>query len=63
LEPWVDRVKTIADNAQDTYVMTNNHNLGKAVVNAFQLKALLTGQPVSAPQELVETYPELRDLK
>jgi len=63
LEPWVDRVRTIADDAQDTYVMTNNHNLGKAVVNAFQLTALLTGQPVSPPLELVETYPELRDLK
>lgn len=63
LEPWVDRVKTIADDAQDTYVMTNNHNLGKSVVNAFQLKALLTDPLVSPPQELVEAYPELRDLK
>jgi hypothetical protein len=63
LDGRVDRVGTIADDAQDTYVMTNNHNLGKAVVNAFQLKALLTGQSVSPPQELVETYPELRDLK
>jgi uncharacterized protein YecE (DUF72 family) len=29
LEPWVDRVKTIAADAEETYVVTNNHNLAK----------------------------------
>ncbi len=43
LEPWVDRVKEVAEDADDTYVVTNNHNLGKAVVNAFELTAFLTG--------------------
>jgi uncharacterized protein YecE (DUF72 family) len=43
LEPWVDRIRTVADDAEDTYVVTNNHNLGKAVENAFELKAFLTG--------------------
>jgi uncharacterized protein YecE (DUF72 family) len=51
----------IAEDAQDTYVVTNNHNLGKAVVNAFELKAFLTpAQPLEPPRELVERYPELR---
>jgi uncharacterized protein YecE (DUF72 family) len=45
LEPWVDRIRTIAEDAHDTYVVTNNHNLGKAVVNVFELKAFLSGQP------------------
>jgi uncharacterized protein YecE (DUF72 family) len=63
LEPWVDRVKTIAEDAQETYVITNNHNLGKAVVNAFELKAFLTAQPITPPRELVEKYPELRDIR
>jgi uncharacterized protein YecE (DUF72 family) len=62
LEPWVDRVRAIADDSQGMYVITNNHNLGKAVVNAFELKALLTDQPVHPPRELVERYPELRDI-
>jgi uncharacterized protein YecE (DUF72 family) len=58
LEPWVDRIQTVAEDAQDTYVITNNHNLGKAVVNAFELKAFLTGQPIDPPREL-ERYPDL----
>ena len=59
LEPWVDRIQTVAEDAQDTYVITNNHNLGKAVVNAFELKAFLTGQPIDPPRELVERCPDL----
>jgi uncharacterized protein YecE (DUF72 family) len=61
LDPWVDRIKTVAEDAEDTYVVTNNHNLGKSAVNAFELKALL-GEHVSPPQQLVEKYPELRDI-
>lgn len=48
--------------AQETYAVTNNHNLGKAVLNAVDLKALLFGGSVSAPPQLVDTYPELKDL-
>ena len=33
MEPWVDRVKTIVYHAEETYVVANNHNLGKAVVD------------------------------
>ena len=62
LEPWVERVKAIADDAEDTYVITNNHNLGKAVVNAFELKAFLTDQPIDPPRELLERYPDLRQI-
>jgi len=59
LEPWVDRVKTVSLHAEDTYVVTNNHNLGKAVVNAFELTAFLSGWPVHAPEHLVSRYPVL----
>lgn len=52
LEPWIGRVKSIAEDAQDTYVVTNNHNLGKSTVNALQLKAFLSGRPVEAPPTL-----------
>ena|SRR5215472_6870072 len=33
------RMKSIAGDAEETYVVTNNHNLGKSTVNALQLKA------------------------
>jgi uncharacterized protein YecE (DUF72 family) len=62
LEPWVDRIKTVARHAEDTYVVTNNHNLGKAVVNAFELSAFLTGKPIYAPERLASHYPELKQL-
>lgn len=60
LEPWVNRIKTVTKDATDTYVVTNNHNLGKAVVNALQLQAFLSGCKVRAPRRLLENYPELR---
>lgn len=59
LEPWVERVKTIAKDATDTYTVTNNHNLGKAAVNALQLQAFLSAQPVNVPPQLLQSYPEL----
>lgn len=46
----------------DTYVVTNNHFGGKAVANALEVIAALTGKPVKAPPEIVVTYPNLRDV-
>jgi uncharacterized protein YecE (DUF72 family) len=61
LEPWVDRVKAVARKTKDSYVMTNNHYLGKAAVNALEMQSFLLGRPVPAPQQLVQHYPELRE--
>lgn len=58
LAPWAARTEEIAQHAEDIYVVTNNHNLGKAAVNALQLESMLTHQRVDAPPPLVETYPE-----
>ena len=52
LAPWASRVEQIAARADDVYVLTNNHNLGKAGVNALQLKSMLTHQKVVAPPQL-----------
>jgi len=60
LEPWLDRIKTIEHNTKDTYVVTNNHYLGKAAVNALEISSILKGGPVEAPISLVDRYPELR---
>jgi uncharacterized protein YecE (DUF72 family) len=62
LDPWVHRTRQIASEAQDTYVVTNNHNLGKAVVNALEIASLLTGEMPAMPPELVRHYPELNNL-
>jgi uncharacterized protein YecE (DUF72 family) len=59
LEPWIDRVKAVGRRTKDSYVMTNNHYLGKATVNALEIKSFLTGASVAAPRQLVQHYPEL----
>jgi uncharacterized protein YecE (DUF72 family) len=62
LEPWMARVKSIAQDGDETYVVTNNHNLGKSTVNALQLQAFLLGGSVEVPPCLRETYPELQQI-
>jgi uncharacterized protein YecE (DUF72 family) len=58
LAPWVARTEEIAGSAEEVYVLTNNHNLGKAAVNALQLESMLTRSLVDAPPSLIEAYPE-----
>ncbi len=61
LDPWVDRIREIAQSAPETYVITNNHYLGKAVANGLELTSILEGRPVAAPLSLIGTYPELTE--
>jgi uncharacterized protein YecE (DUF72 family) len=61
LEPWVSRIRKVSSETRDTYVVTNNHNLGKATVNAFELQALF-GKFIRPPAQLLEKYPELQEL-
>src|SRR5580692_10792354 len=64
LTGWKDRIINVAERAQTTYVITNNHFESKAAVNALELKAMIvgahTGKRVPAPPTLIEKYPELR---
>jgi uncharacterized protein YecE (DUF72 family) len=62
LEPWVERVKQVARQAEVTYVIANNHFEGKAIVNASQLTKLISGHPVSVPENLATRYPELQQI-
>ena len=61
LEPWIARIKEVASRTRETYAITNNHFLGKAVVNALEIKSTLEGRPVPAPLPLFEKYPRLKD--
>lgn len=60
LEGWKERINSVAERAQTTYVITNNHFEGKAGVNALELKVMLGGKRVAAPPSLIKKYPELR---
>jgi len=56
LAPWVDRIQTMA-TAKETYVVTNNHFRGQAIVNAVELEESL-GMEAKMPPQLKETYPD-----
>ncbi len=61
LEPWIDRIKEIAQKTKETYVITNNHFRGQAVVNALEMKSFVEEKKTLAPAQLVKEYPELAD--
>ena len=54
LAPWVDRIQRMAAK-KETYVITNNHFRGQAIVNAADLKEAL-GQTARLPPQLREAY-------
>jgi uncharacterized protein YecE (DUF72 family) len=62
LAGWKDRIASVAQRAETTYVITNNHFESKAGVNALELKAMVSGKRVLAPRTLIEKYPELRKI-
>ena len=62
LEKWKQKIELIAQQAETTFVIANNHFQAKAAVNALELKHLLNGKKVSAPATLVKHYPELRNI-
>lgn len=61
LEPWKEKIQRLGEKAEKTFAVTNNHYKGKAAVNAIELKQMLRGKKVKAPETLVEHYPELRE--
>ncbi len=59
LEQWIKRIDAVASRATNTFVLTNNHFLGKSVVNALQLTSLLHGTKLQIPEPLRQHYPQL----
>lgn len=59
LEGWKEKIELVAKKADVTFVVANNHFEGKAPANALELKAMLTGRKVLAPEPLLRTYPRL----
>jgi uncharacterized protein YecE (DUF72 family) len=59
LQPWAERIRHIEEHTKSTFVVTNNHYQGKAIVNALQLIHLLTRNKVKVPEPLRTHYPQL----
>jgi uncharacterized protein YecE (DUF72 family) len=62
LDPWVKRIQEVQKHTRDTYVVTNNHYQGKAVVNALQLLSILKGSKLKMPDDLRQHYPQLEQI-
>jgi uncharacterized protein YecE (DUF72 family) len=62
LAPWAERIQSVAEQTSATFVITNNHYLGKAVVNALELISMLKSSKVQVPDPLRLRYPELEEI-
>lgn len=62
LRQWEGNIQKIAEKAQVTFVIANNHFEGKAAANALQLKSMVNGGRVRAPESLIRKYPELAEI-
>ncbi len=57
LAEWRKRIDHVARFADSTYVIFNNDAAAKSVVNALQLRAVITGVRGAAPRDLRRRYP------
>ena len=62
LEDWKEKIEHISSRADVTYVVANNHFEARAGVNGLQLKHMLSGKRVKAPETLLKHYPELKKI-
>jgi uncharacterized protein YecE (DUF72 family) len=62
LDPWAARIRKLQQHTRNTFVVTNNHYQGKAVVNALQLISILKGTKVKIPEPLRQHYPQLESI-
>lgn len=61
LKPWLERIEKIRQQADEIYVITNNHYRGQAVVNAFDIMAAMGNKEFLIPPHMIEAFPRLRD--
>jgi uncharacterized protein YecE (DUF72 family) len=59
LNPWVQRIQAMRTESRETFVITNNHYQGKAVVNALELLSILNATKVRVPEPLRQHFPQL----
>ena len=56
---WIDRIERIRLEADEIYVITNNHYRGQAVVNAMELQEGMGLLELNVPRHLLDAYPRL----
>ena len=62
LEEWIDKIQSIAGNAEETYVMQNNHPKGQAVCNAIQMRSKLGEKKIKIPDTMLPHFPQLESI-
>jgi len=62
LAPWIARIASMRGQADEIYVITNNHYRGQAVVNALEIQHDLGVKEVVVPRHLIDEYPRLKRL-
>jgi uncharacterized protein YecE (DUF72 family) len=63
LSSWRERIMRIAKRAGQTFVVTNNHFLGQAVVNGLELMQMVSGKKVVVPDALAARHPRLEEIR
>lgn len=58
-----ERVRQIAEQAEKTFVITNNHYRGQAICNALEIKAKLGEKDLKIPEVLLPHYPQLQEIQ
>jgi len=61
LRPWVERARSLAERAEEVFIIANNHYRGKGPANALMLKSALESRRVRAPADLVSVFPGLKE--
>jgi uncharacterized protein YecE (DUF72 family) len=60
LKGWAEKIRSVEQKSEKTFAITNNHYKGQAAVNALELKSMLSGTKVKAPESLVQAYKDLK---
>jgi uncharacterized protein YecE (DUF72 family) len=56
LKPWAERIRALAGQCEQVFVVANNHYQGQALLNALQLKELVTGVRPRFPESLLAAF-------
>ncbi|MFC1671629.1 DUF72 domain-containing protein [Planctomycetota bacterium] len=62
LDGIIDRILEMKSKTDLLVVVWNNHFRGKAVANAVQARARLSGEKVDVPEKLIAAYPQLEPI-
>jgi uncharacterized protein YecE (DUF72 family) len=62
LAPWSERIRRASAGTPRVFAVLNNHFRGQAVVNALELRTMLTGDKTRAPRSLLSRYPRAMTL-